>query len=154
MMRARCLLVAIVLILSACENRASDYCRELRSRLTDREVQDYLIDWVDKNIVDRPFSEGDIAVSGGIYPGYHWLPDAQVDWKKLGFREQAQVRFVGAPYDATSTRLSEVTKSIFFAERSRKGVLIRMPHVSEFGVDVSKIEVISGRVAVYCMQDK
>jgi len=129
------------------------YCNDIEAKFSDLDLQSYLIEWVDENIVGRKFLEDEIWTSGGIKPGYFWLPDSEVDWVKFNFWERSQVRFIGPSYDANLSEIETEIKSIFFAERSRKGVLVRMPDSTTFGVNDSELRPISDRVAVYCMQN-
>lgn len=140
--------LAFVLTLTACGLSGEKYCDDLERRFSDPELQGYLIDWVDANVVGHTFSDDETSMGGGMVPGWHWLPYAVVDWDRLDFREQSQVRLV-----ASSGPSAREAESIYFGERSRRGVLVRMPDSLAFGVKESELRPISDRVAIYCMQD-
>ena len=78
----------------------------------------------------------------------------EFDWQILGFDERrAQVRIVGPhPIDIVDDEVTNI-KSVFFAERSRIGVLVKAPDSNDYGVgsDEQFLIPISENVAVICI---
>lgn len=145
LMRISISLVVILLsvLAASCSQSDREYCRSLEARFSDAELQAYLLDWVENNIVGRSFSPEEALPAGGMVPGRHWLTTAEIEWSRFDYSETSQVRLVGQS-------LANVD-SVFFGERSRKGVLVRMPTSPTFGVDEEYLSLLSERVAVYCM---
>lgn len=137
------MILPLSVLTASCSQSDREYCGSLEARFTDAELQVYLLDWVEKNIVDKSFSPEEAMPAGGMVPGRHWLTTAEIEWSRLDYSQSSQVRLVGQS-------LTDVD-SVFFGERSRRGVLVRMPASSTFGVNKEYLSLLSERVAVYCM---
>lgn len=120
----------------------SSYCATLEHRVQTGTFREYLMDWVDANVAGRQFTAEEAIPTGGKGPG-SWLVGADIEWSKIDFDERSQVRLVPIGGDS---------RSVYFGERSRAGILVRLPKASDFGVDDKAIRYSSGRIAVFCLE--
>ena len=86
-----------------------------------------------------------------MVPGYRWL-GKPFDADALGFNERANVRLIGPrSVDLLDDDLAGRVQSILFTERSRYGILVRVPGAASFGLPGGvEIETIADDVAILC----
>ena len=102
------------------------YCSRLEAQAGRAEVQRVLETWVSENWTGAQIPAGDVLSSDGIGPGVRWL-GAKFDGSILGMAEEAHVRLLGVdPIDERDGHISENVEAIYFAERSRYGVLVQL----------------------------
>lgn len=133
--------------LTACS--AEPYCGHLESVAKNPVVERQLKEWVRENVVDKKITMNDVMLGGGMWPGLYWYP-TQFDWNLLGFNPDAQIRFVGAMIVEDDNGRIKNIKSVFFGERSRYGILIRLPGATDFGVNPRYLAPVSEDVAIVC----
>jgi len=129
----------------------------LQSRARAEGVETYLTEWVARTVTPEGLRGLEVFSVGGMWPGVFGFR-GMVDWTKLGFASNSEFRFVGTfgragfgPEDLATGR-TEGISSVFFAERSRYGFLVRRPGSPDFGVDPQYLTPISENFAVVCRQ--
>jgi hypothetical protein len=136
------LLFTILLAGIGCNHSDQNYCERLTSKLQrEPQTRAVLLSWVQDNVERRVLNRQDVIFGGGMVPGAYRL-DRQFDWKLLDFREDAQIRIIGDDYARPT--------SIFFGERSRAGIIVRLRSSSNFGVPNDAVVDLGDRVGIYC----
>lgn len=135
--------------MTACDS--GTYCDSITQLARNPENVGVLKNWVAKNVVENGVETTDLRLGGGMWPGIFWY-NKKFDWETLGFREGSQVRLVGPKAgDLKHDRLENI-QSVFFGEKSRYGILVRLPSSNEFGINPSYLKYVSedGNIAVVC----
>ncbi len=142
-------LLALVAIwtLSGCEGRVQ-YCDRLAEIAADPSVEHYLLTWVDENIGDDLDPDIELHGAGGRWPGHMYI-DTDFEWSRLKITENGQVRLIG-PFSRREGEIFESVTSVFFGDRSRKGIVVKAQSNGDFGVQSEFLLPISSRIAVVC----
>lgn len=136
------LMALFMLTISACDD-LHDYCSGLRELGEDEEVQIWLRKQIDTYVVNREITADDILSGGGMVPGTYWLL-ADLDWGRLNFENAGQMRLIG-------DSLSNID-AVFFGERSRQGLMVKMPNSQTFGLAEDSISLINDDIAMICIE--
>ena len=95
-------------------------------------------------------SIGDVEEFDGVVPGMRWLGH-KLDNKLFGFDGDGHVRLVGpSPIDIRDGAIGENVDSLMFTERSRTGILVKLPTKSDFGVPSKDLVKVTEDIAVLC----
>jgi hypothetical protein len=146
-------IVCLIVPLISCELIDQEYREALVDKMKDTDVSNTLERWARDNVFQKQLKRSDVKFGGRMVPGLYRY-ETEFDWQLLGFDEKyAQVRLVGPHVRHVSD--DEVTniRSVFFAERSRLGVLVKAPDSDDYGVgsDEQFLTPISENVAVICI---
>ncbi len=156
--RARALNLLVVPLVLGLVSCREPYCVGLEASAREERTQVALREWVLRNLAGRRISPYEVLPDGdGVVPGSRWLgeqeprrkrpwPAATYDPAMLGFDAQrAHVRLIGFDFGDESARAA------MFTERSRTGVLVRLPSSESFGLDPSyPLTPVSDDIAVLC----
>jgi hypothetical protein len=101
------------------------------------------------------FAPDDVSVADvdgydGVGPGLRWLGH-DIDNELFGFGSGGHVRLVGpTPIDERDNTVGESVDSLMFTERSRTGILVRLPTKTSFGNPSGELVMIDDDLAVLC----
>ena len=146
-------IISLIIFLTSCGSSNQMYCETLVGKLNDSDAVNTLELWAKDNVFQKDLKKSDVKFEGRIVPGFYRYP-TEFNWQVLGFDEKkAQVRIVG-PHtkDIVDEKVTNI-KSVFFAERSRLGVLVKAPGTDDYGVGSDKefLTPVSENVAVLCI---
>lgn len=144
------LMLFMLMLLSSCDSQT--YCETLMSTAQKPEVVAIMKKWAKKYVIENnKYSESDYRLGGGMWPGIYRL-DRKLDWASIDFSSNSQMRFVGPKAgDLKNGKLDKI-HSIYFGEKSRRGILLRMPDSNKFGVSERYLKYVSNDVAVVCRE--
>lgn len=129
-------------------NSDDEYCQSLEKIASDPNKASYLIRWAKSNVIERQYNLKEVSIGGGMWPGRYWV-HTKFDWSILGFEAESQVRLVGDITTDSDGFLKEI-ESVYFGERSRKGILIKLPKSDNFGVNTNFLTKVAKNIAVVC----
>ena len=144
-------LAVVTLGTIGCDEKTS-YCDNLRSVVASEQVQSYLRDWVARYIIEMPVARDDLVPAGGMWPGFYFLKSTGFDWSVLRFGPHSQIRLVGLVDIEDLADVTGPVTSVYFGERTRQGVLVRIPGSREFGVDNKFLIPIAADIAIVCRE--
>lgn len=142
-------------LVASCDFNARDdaYCEHLHKTAEDPKIREELESWVYQNVAERNLLRKDIEYHTRFVPGMYSF-DGNFDWELLGFDQQrAKVNLVGpSPGDFTGNDVAHI-KSVLFAERSRFGILVKLPESEDFGLgsDSQYLSAVASNISVLCM---
>lgn len=163
-----CIIVNLISI-SAYSNVDAEYCEQLNNRLSDLSIQEKLLSWVD-NRFDKSMIKlsQTAAFRAPIRPGWVTWKENDFDWKMLGFNPiKGKINLIGLTFrsfveypDETNKSFEDRIKyassndisSIFFAERTGYGILVKLKSSHEF-IDEKYneyITLVNSRIGVLC----
>lgn len=144
---------AIIVLLScgmsllSCSER--QYCQGLISRAREAPVQAAMRRWA-QNFKAEEVSRDDVRSDDGVGPGLRWLGH-DIDGELLGFDADGHVRLVGpSAIDEMNDTVGQSVSSLMFTDRSRAGVLVRLPTKLDFGYPPDGLTKIEDDIAVLC----
>ena len=145
------LILSLALVAAVASCARFTYCGRLEAVARDHDAQTYLRAWVAKNVPGAFIGPNDWMMGEGVVPGFRWLGKT-FDAKVLGFGDRAHVRLIGpGPGNVLDDDLAPLVKAILFTERSRTGVLVRLPEASDFGLEGgAELRAVADDVAAYC----
>ena len=137
-----------------------EYCLKLETLAKTENIQKLLLNWVDLKYSGSTIPRNDVTrYYTGIRPGIYTLKKHSFDWGMLNFDEQkSRIKLMGLEngdfYDGHNrmpAQSASVT-SVFFAERSYYGILVKL-NTSDYFVKAEykkDVTMISDRIAIYC----
>lgn len=140
------ILLIIIFSLAGCWNQQT--CTELELTVSNTDVQNDLIQWVDNNFYEY-IDQAAYQRSSGTAPGAFHLVDPIFNWELLKLDEsvaQSRVMLNHGKYDVGRGDIFGVT----FTERSRVAVVVRV-NMAQGWPD--NFNVVSERVAVACLAE-
>jgi hypothetical protein len=141
------LLLSVVASATSCSSKR--YCEKLTATARDPAVQ------ATARALARSFSPDEVSVRDvdaydGVGPGLRWLGHA-IDNELFGFGNGGHIRLVGpTPVDERDDTVGESVDSLMFTERSRTGILVRLPTKASFGDISGKLVKVDEDIAVLC----
>jgi hypothetical protein len=146
--------VALVVLVAFAGSEEPRYCARLEARARDVATQERLRAWVREHVAGKPIRAKDALSSDGVGPGDRLLNET-FDGAILGYGEGAHARVVGPdPADWLADAATDEVDSVFFTERSRYGVLVRLPGRASFGLVAwmqPQLRPVSEDLAVLCV---
>lgn len=123
-------------------------------------IQKLLLNWVDSKYSGTPIPRSDVTrYYTGIRPGIYTLKKHSFDWEMLNFDQQkSRIKLMGLEnrdfyegHNRMPAQSASVT-SVFFAEKSYYGILVRLISSDSFVKPENKknLIMISDRIAIYC----
>ena len=86
----------------------------------------------------------------GVVPGLRWTR-REIDNELFGFGTGGHVRLVGpSPIDERDNTIGKSVDSLMFTERSRTGILVRLPTKTDFGNPSGNLVRVADDIAVLC----
>ena len=154
--RKRSLAMAYML-LATFSSLANEACGELNQKISDPDLHNKLIDWVDNNLADTYLLGHSITTLYSVKPGRYSLKEPDFDWNLLGKHDhRSRIVLMGIGHFEINredfTVDSSLVDSLFFMLKYNMGAMIKTKNSDQF-IDASKtqhLEIIADRVAVYC----
>ena len=131
----------------SCTSDNSNYCDALVEKSKNEPIKKLLLTWVNKNIANKKITESDVVFGGGMWPGFERLK-VNFDWDALGVSEFSHIRLVRK---IEGVGLNNV-QSVFFGEKSRYGILVKVSGSSEFWIDKKYFSYSDNDIAVICRE--
>lgn len=151
----RLVFIMTVLLSASCDSNDQElYCQGLIDTAKKGASADLLEDWAVKNIFTGDLQRSDIKFEGRVIPGLYRFYGKEFEWSSIGFdSRKSQVRLVGPHPEHVSENGVSNIKSVFFAERSRYGYLVKEKVSGDYGVgaDSKHLTSITDNVAVLCV---
>ncbi|MDM4773061.1 hypothetical protein [Solimonas sp. SE-A11] len=146
---AKLLLAGLLLVLAAGCGGDKAYCDGLAEKARNPQLQAVLRSWVAENVAGRSIDKSEVEDGGGMWPGLFRLKNPP-RFEQLGMGQSFQVRLMG-PRSSEGLNKGNSVVSVFFGERSRQGVVVRLPASSTFGVEpVEKVVPVAADIGVIC----
>lgn len=141
------LVVSVGTISVSCSSRR--YCERLIATARDPAVQS-VARKLARSFSPEEVSVRDVDAYDGVGPGLRWLGH-EIDNKLFGFGSGGHIRLVGpTPIDERDDTIGESVDSLMFTERSRTGILVRLPTKTRFGNPSGDLIMIDEDIAVLC----
>jgi hypothetical protein len=141
--------LVLSVVASAVSCSSQRYCEELTATARDPAVQ------ATARALARSFSPDEVSVRDvdaydGVGPGLRWLGH-DIDNDVFGFGSGGHIRLVGpTPIDERDDTVGESVDSLMFTERSRTGILVRLPAKATFGDISGNLVKVDEDIAVLC----
>jgi hypothetical protein len=129
------------------------YCGRLESRARDPEIQRALESWVDVHWTGDRIPPESIELADGIAPGFRWLT-AEFDGSLLSMGADAHARLLGVgPRNILDDAIAPEVDALYFAERSRYGIAVRLRDRDSFGLPAEGLIPVTDRIGLVCLED-
>lgn len=135
------------MIAVSCSQRR--YCEKLIATARDPAVQSTAREWA-RSFKAGGVSSSDVDAYDGVVPGLRWRGH-KIDNDLFRFGSGGHVRLVGpSPIDERDDTIGGSVDSLLFTERSRTGILVKLPTKTAFGYPSGDLVSIEGDIAVLC----
>lgn len=140
-------ILACSFLVLSCSGR--HYCENLESTARDPSAVAAMRTWAKRFEMEEVYQRN-VQSDDGVGPGVRWL-DHDINQELFGFEGNGHVRLVGpSPIDVNEGTVRESVRSLMFTERSRTGILFRLPGKTGFGLPSAGLTKISDDIAVLC----